>query len=460
MRGWGMGFRPEHMIYVEFDVIRVFQEGVPNDLRNVRAFCFVDSQDPEESARLARYKIEQSGWKVLQDRCIPTKVSQANFENREWGAEAYNRASQRGFAIVFVGVSEEQGSKDPHPVQLPFQSEIDLAETFALRKKIRVMGQCLYYRTSECDEMIEAHSIQRSGVLSLIAEDSEVFVPSSSHTDLKRNNGRIVLRRRPIGGVSTFRGFCKRHDNEIFRPIDDKFLVPTTEQALLYAYRVLGREIAAKRDALRNYETQLENPGLTSATRKLISDMAIGTGHGLKNLMRQKEFFNASHRDRTFDDIRYVAFCTRTKPSIVFSGGLFPETGFYREKIQNLMGGNLDQLFFSFAPMADGWAFLFTWHKKSDISSEAFLGSLAYSQRASDRIEDLLFGMILSVCENLAIAPRWMAARKPDEIRKLETATSSGVSVFASHEMRDIIDGVKGISDWEFDSVIDSRHST
>lgn len=448
------------MIYVEFDVVRVFQEGVPSDLRNVRAICFFDSQDPEGAARFARYKIEQSGWKVLRNRCIPTKVSLADFENREWGAEAYNRACEQGLAIVFVGVSKEQGSKDPNPVRLPFQSEIDLAETFVLRKKIRGMSQCLYYRTSECDEMIEAHSIQRSGVLSLIAEDNEVFVPSSNHSDLKRNNGRIVFRRRQIRGVSTFRGFCKRHDNEIFRLIDDKFLVPTSEQALLYAYRVLGREVAAKRDALRNYEKQLEKPGLTSASRQLISGMAVGNEQGIKNLMRQKEFLETSHRDKTFDDIRYVAFCARTMPSIVFSGGLFPETGFYREKIQNLMGSDLDQLFFSFAPMKEGWAFLFSWHKESDRSSEAFLGSLAYSHRTSDRFEDLLFGMVLSGCENLAIAPLWMAARKPDEIRRLETAMSSGVNVFANHEMRDVIDGVKGISDWEFDSVIDSRHST
>jgi hypothetical protein len=304
--------------------------------------------------------------------------------------------------------------------------------------------------------MIEAHSIQRSGALSLIAEDGEVFVPSSSHSDLKRNNGRFVFRRRPIRGVSTFRGFCKRHDNAIFQPIDDEVLIPTHEQALLYAYRSLGREIAAKRDALKNYEAQLDKPTLTSATRKLLTGMALGTGHGLKNMMRQKEMFDATLRDKTYDDIRYVAFCSKTKPSLVFSGSLFPEKGFYHEKIQNLMGCDLDQIFFSFAPLASGWAFLFIWHKSSDESAKAFMGSLAYSQRCEERIEDLLFGMLLGGCENLAIAPNWMKERSPDEIRKLEMTISSGASAFMNQSMRDVIDGVKGIIDWEFDRVIDS----
>jgi hypothetical protein len=445
------------MIYLEFDVAPIFQGGVPSDFRNVIAICFVDSPYPEGAASQARYKIEQAGWKILLVRSIPTKVSLADFENRDWGMEAYKRACEKGMAIFYIGVSKDQGSEDPRPVRLPFQSDINLAETFALRKKIRESSGCLYYDIADCDEMIEAHSIQKSGVLSLIEEGGQVFVPSSRHSDLKENKGRIAFRRRPIRGVSTFRGFCKRHDNAIFRPIDIEVLLPTNEQAMLYSYRTLGREITAKRDALQNYEKQLEISSLTSATRNLISGMALGTGHGLRNLLRQKEILDATHRNRAFHDIRYVAFCSRTKPSIVFSGSLFPETGFYRESIQNLSGSDLAQIFFSFAPMEKGWAFLFTWHKSSDLISEALLGSLAYSHHASDRIEDLLFGMILSGCENMAIAPQWMATRTPEEIEKLETAISSGASVFTNQEMRDVIDGVKGITDWEFDSVIDSR---
>ena len=445
------------MIYIEFDVTPIFQEGIPSDLRDAFACCFVDRQNADEAERIAIYKIEQSGWKVLRNRCMPIKVSLENFKNKDVGTENFLSASKRGIAIVFVGVSEEQGSKNPNPELLPFSSEINLAEYFAMRKEIREKGCCLYYQTKDCDEMIEAHSIQRSGVLSLIAQDNEVLVPSINYSDLKKNKGRITFRSRPITQVSTFRGFCKRHDNQIFQPIDDQFLLPTGEQAMLYAYRSLGREISAKRDALENYETQIKKDHLTNATRKLIADLEAGTRLGLENLMRQKEFFEATHRARTFDDIRYVAFCAKTKPSVVFSGCLFPETGFYHEKIQNLMADNLDLLLFSFAPMKAGWAMLFSWHKESDRSNEAFLGSLANFHRKLEQLEDLLFGMVLSGCENLAIAPQWIAKMNSDQIIKLEEAFSSGSSVFSKYEMRDVIDNLKGLTDWKFDSVIDSR---
>lgn len=74
-----------NMIYAEFDVVKTFQEGVPSDLRNVHAVCFVDSQDPEEGARLARYKIEQSGWEISRARCLPLKVSLRTSRTEIWG---------------------------------------------------------------------------------------------------------------------------------------------------------------------------------------------------------------------------------------------------------------------------------------------------------------------------------------------------------------------------------------
>ena len=37
------------------------------------------------------------------------------------------------------------------------------------------------------------------------------------------------------------------------------------------------------------------------------------------------------------------------------------------------MASDLVPLFFSFAPMEDGWAFLFTWHKSSELIYEVFL---------------------------------------------------------------------------------------
>ncbi len=445
------------MIYLTFVVIPTFQEGVPSDLRNTHANCFVDSMDTGEAERIARFKIEQSGWKILSNGYLPTKVTLEDFEHKDIGTQAFKRASQSGLAIVYVGVSEKSGSANPNPERLAFTSDLNLEEYYELRKAIRLKGQCLYYETANCNEMIEAHSIQRSGVLSSIAVNNHVMVPSYNHSDLKKNNGRFTLRNHPTSKVSTFRGFCKKHDNEIFRPIDNQFLVPTSEQALLYAYRSLGREISVQKNALENYETQIRNDKLTSATRKLLTGMAVGTRKSLKNLMQQKEFFETSHRNRAYDDIQYVAFCARTEPSIVFSGCFYPATGFYHEKIQNLMTDNLDPLLFSYAPMENGWAFLFSWHKESKATAEAFLGSLANYERKSEQLEDLLFGMVLSHCENLAIAPLWIENMEAGQILRIEEAMSAGASPFSKCEMRNVIDNVKGITDWKFESVIDSR---
>src|SRR5574337_1945141 len=56
----------------------------------------------------------------------------------------------------------------------------------------------------------------------------------------------------PINKVSTFLGFCKYHDNNLFKPIDDQYLIPTDQQVLLYAYRSLSRELFVKENVLNN----------------------------------------------------------------------------------------------------------------------------------------------------------------------------------------------------------------
>ena len=76
---------------------------------------------------------------------------------------------------------------------------------------------CLYPGCSM--ETIKAHSIQKKRVLELIAEDERLMTFDRSYSDVF---GAISLKmnRRMRRVFSIFRGFCDRHDGEIFRMID------------------------------------------------------------------------------------------------------------------------------------------------------------------------------------------------------------------------------------------------
>jgi hypothetical protein len=71
-----------------------------------------------------------------------------------------------------------------------------------------------------CNKVISAHSIQRSSVLERIVDSSNhalSFYPSSLDTA-----GRLKIQ--PVGWrkASTFTGFCAKHDNLVFQPLERK----------------------------------------------------------------------------------------------------------------------------------------------------------------------------------------------------------------------------------------------
>jgi hypothetical protein len=71
-----------------------------------------------------------------------------------------------------------------------------------------------------------------------------------------------------------------QHDKEIFEPIDDRLLIPTDRQALLYAYRSICREPFVKESSFRVLEHQLKNETLQKALKDMFQGMYIGTGIG------------------------------------------------------------------------------------------------------------------------------------------------------------------------------------
>jgi hypothetical protein len=124
--------------------------------------------------------------------------------------------------------------------------------------------------------------------LSAIAQHGLVYKISSDIGSLKKNKGRLIYKKYGINKVSTFFGFCQKHDNELFKPIDNDVLIPTDQQILLYSYRSLCRELFVSENALELVQNQLENGVNQDAIKKMLSGYVIGKSFGLKNLNSHK----------------------------------------------------------------------------------------------------------------------------------------------------------------------------
>ena len=447
--------------FVTFSVVPEDSAKHLSEIEGAIAHCFVKTESAADAKVKSKYAIGRSGWRIEQMESPPTPVTFENFRDSEFGENGYRDAQKQGISLLMVGWTSNQALHSDEPVSIPNPPEVELSEILDKQREIRKAGQCLHYVQEEyCGEVIEAHSIQKSGALTSIAENGEVYTPSSSYGDIKKNQGLIILRRQNIKSVSTFRGFCKTHDNEIFRPIDDRPLVPTSKQAFLYAYRSLCREVYAKKCAFQNYEYQLGVFDGTTATREMIEGAREGTRRALTQLLRQKKFFDDSHQSERFEDARYVIFASKSEPSIVFSGSLFPQFGFGGEILQDLsIIGNLDFITFSFAQMADGWGIVFSWHKMSDEYCHAMLGTLAWAtNRSYKNLEGLLINLILTSCENMAISPTWLESLSVSQRDAVTQAISYGADPLSLPRQDYLATSLEELVDWRIDSVFESEH--
>jgi len=253
-----------------------------------------------------------------------------------------------------------------------------------------------------CRKYINAHSIQENRELVSIAKDGNIFQIKS---EISKNGNTYKVKPHGKGVASTFYGFCEPHDNELFRPIDTQFLVPTNEQAFLLAYRSVCKELFSKENAINILNDSLEQVKDKSKL-EMLNGLLIGNWNGLKNLYKYKECLDNKYLSQDFEDIRYYILSFDSQPIMHYSGLTYPDYDFCSNSLQNILN-DPGLLSFSSVLTKKGWAIVFSWLSKSDDVCIAFIESLEKRLYAGDNLTDLLFNFVLKSCENIAFSPNW-----------------------------------------------------
>ena len=126
------------------------------------------------------------------------------------------------------------------------------AESAALRREVS-RGECLVPPPwkGDCNAKIgNAHTVPQAS-LGRIAEEGHVLSFVQSAVAMMEHGSAAPPQRRGIRRASTFTGFCTKHDNAVFVPLEKAPFEGTKEQCFLLAYRALARELYLKRGVLR-----------------------------------------------------------------------------------------------------------------------------------------------------------------------------------------------------------------
>jgi hypothetical protein len=127
----------------------------------------------------------------------------------------------------------------------------------------RVRYKCM---VPDCnDDAIKSHSQQKEMQLRSISQSGEVYALHRNRYQLLKhvNPEKILtLRRTGLGKASAFPGFCKKHDDSIFSPIESGRLEKNNvTQVALFLLRSLGYEYAQKRTSLIYHDALLNIGG-------------------------------------------------------------------------------------------------------------------------------------------------------------------------------------------------------
>lgn len=442
--------------FLTFQVVPAKKNKHCNIIKGALASCWVLGNDPQSVLAKAEFFVSKYDWEVKGIENFPIETTQDYFLERDIGLQQYKKAQETGIAVFYSAWSKDGKTTFGPLIQEP-SYDFNLAKYLSKQKQFNNNGRCLHYDSGErCEEIINAHSIQKSRCLSAIADRGYVYKLSGDIGSLRKNKGQLTFEKRGIKKVSTFLGFCKKHDNALFEPIDNFSLIPTDLQIFLYAYRSLCRELFVKENSLRVIESQL-NEGLNQkAIKELLLNMRTGTAFGLENLIKHKTIYDNSLKEELYHKIKSVLFISKQKPFIAFSGLFYPDFDFMGRQLQDLgdHDSHLELITFCSAPMSAGWGFLFSWHESSSNTCVDFMKSLATMVHANSKIDDLLFRMIISNCENCAISPQWWEKLSTNHKEQITARASNMANIFAMTKQTYLMEGLEGIAHWNFEEVI------
>lgn len=323
-------------------------------------------------------------------------------------------------------------------------------------KRQKNIGRCLHYDSGQrCNEIINAHSIQRKHLADDVAVNGHAYRINADYKTLKNNEDKVGISKIGIRKLSTFLGFCKKHDNDIFEDIDNFPLIPTDKQIMLYAYRCLCREYFVKENALNTCKNYLKNNSVKEDIEIIIKAHMRGTENGFNSLKYHKGEFVRSLKNKSYSDIEYVAFLSTDKPIIYFSGILYPDFNFMGDPLQNLARTNstFQLITFFSAPTIDGWAYVFAWHKSSSEICKKYLQSLATSIHEGKNYSDTLFRHIISCCENHAISPLWWDDLEEEQKKEVLSRVQLMLHPTTPIPPDYLSYGLEGIATWSFPKV-------
>ncbi len=317
--------------------------------------------------------------------------------------------------------------RESQPEINPYDLAIEASSDF--RKKY-----CSHPNAPEaCNHIISAHTITKSLVLKTIKDkDGHVYSSTPKFTDIFRDKGRFIPRKVGINDASTFTGFCAKHDNALFEPIEQGSIELNEESIFLLSYRTMAYETYQKKAELNMLMVLRDNIDKGKsfdrqvAVQANISERITFTTMGAHETGISKAKYDAVLKSRDYSDFNYVAVRINEPLPIVTSGGHFPTFGFERNPLFNIYEIYDDPPLVLINILNDkaGAIASIAWFRDDPRLNEFANGFL---KMVKERGADFLVQLGIATCNNTFYRSSWWEALDEETQKVFCNAAMSGV---------------------------------
>ena len=333
------------------------------------------------------------------------------------------------------------------------QTHSDFFKLYADIKREFSRQYCLHPDAPQnCKEPFsQAHSVQRSLLERLIAEDHHVLM---FNPEVNPRLGAAVVRPRKVGTTkaTVFGGFCNLHDDKLFKPLESTKFDFDHQQIALLGFRSFSRELYQKEAELRAHSAFVDlvrsKPSNRVDRQLMLMMLEVRKEallNGRNNVRHAWSRFSDMLTSESFSSLRFFSIVAETPPTYLASAAFLPEWGFDGRSIQKLTTLNdFRGISYSAWEYEGKSATIFCWHEDWDNVCLPFIQSVPIE--ASDRIQNRILSMAFEHCENVAMRPSWWNSLSSGDQDLLTKRVVSGTSAMERHSESLYDDGLNAFA--------------
>jgi hypothetical protein len=183
--------------------------------------------------------------------------------------------------------------------------------------------------------------------------------------------------------ASTFTGFCAKHDNLVFRPLEGEEFTGTEQQTFLAGYRALCHELFQKSASFRSVYVvdDFLRAGQMDGNQALAVRLHDSFNAGVRASLEQlREYKRSADQGLLKEDYSVLSSVVVTFPGelcIASTGAISPHQDFAGAELQRLqdLAKPIQGLFCTTLTTKDGGAVVFSWPKTTSAGAK-FVSSL------------------------------------------------------------------------------------